>query len=85
MVFFLTESQIFTENSPPPQKKNQKTTSFPFEWEIFNIVVVCIGTSDVSCVYSPVLNDFRQFRKLMKYENTQMSFLESAPVPEMST
>lgn len=64
--------------------KKKQTTNL-FEWGIFNVVVVRIDTSGASCVSSPVLNDFREFRKLMMYENTQMSFLETAPVPEMNT
>lgn len=66
MVFLLTESQIFIRG-----KKNQP---YPIEWGRFNVVVVCIGMSDASCVSSPAMNDFREFRKLTKYENTQMSF-----------
>lgn len=79
MVYLLRESQIFFIRG------KQKPPTYTIEWGIFDIVVVCIGTSDASCVFSPVLNDFREFRRLIKYENTQMSFLETAPVPEMHT
>lgn len=40
------------------------------------------GTSNASSDDLQVTNDFREFKKLMKYENTQRSFLEIAPVSE---